>query len=86
MHFPALIPAALECHGQPHAVAPAPWGELLAELQACERRLGTPQERPGDFARAREIAHEINNRRTIASLAEHLRQQAAGFTGTQKVA
>ncbi len=36
--------------------------ELHEQLQAHERRLGTPAELPGDFDRARALAHEINNR------------------------
>lgn len=86
MHFAALTHLAAEFHSPSHAPLQVTWGDLVPELQACERRLGTPQERPGDFERARHLAHEINNRRTVACLAEHLRQSAAEFNGTQKVA
>lgn len=37
-------------------------GELRQALRVLERRLGTADERPGDFERARSLAHEINNR------------------------
>lgn len=36
--------------------------ELRNALRGVERRLGTPNERPGDFEHARALAHEINNR------------------------
>lgn len=42
--------------------------ELRAELRRCQQRLGTPAESAGDFERARALAHELNNRATIAYL------------------
>lgn len=42
--------------------------ELRRALQDCQRRLGTSAEAPGDFDRARVLAHEINNRATIEYL------------------
>jgi hypothetical protein len=46
--------------------------DLRRELQHCERRLGTADERADDFDHARALAHEINNRVTI----EYLRSVA----------
>lgn len=42
--------------------------ELYQELQACQRRLGTPSETPGDFAQVLRLAHDINNRLTTELL------------------
>jgi hypothetical protein len=33
----------------------------LVELKAVEKRLGSPEELPGDMEEAREIAHRVNN-------------------------
>lgn len=55
--------------------------QLHSDLRTCQRRLGTPDEAPGDFERAQEIAHEINNRRTAAWLAVDL----AGFRAASSV-
>ena len=38
--------------------------QLYQELQACQRRLGTANEAPDDFARVLSLAHDINNRLT----------------------
>ena len=44
--------------------------ELHRELRLCQRRLGTPKERPEDFERALNLAHELNNHITAAYLRE----------------
>lgn len=76
MNFPALTLTELEFNCSRGARSRATWCDLHEELQACQRRLGTPEERADDFSRARELAHEINNRLTIAYLETHLRAEA----------
>lgn len=38
-----------------------PLRDLHRELQECQRRLGTPEERPDDFERVLTLAHRLNN-------------------------
>lgn len=42
-------------------------GDCQARLELLEKRLGTPAEEPGDFARATDLAHYVNNLRTMLS-------------------
>jgi hypothetical protein len=70
-------------YAAPQRLACRPIDDLHRELRACEQRLGTAEECPADFERARTLAHEINNRATI----EYLRAMAgAERTSTRLVA
>jgi hypothetical protein len=54
--------------------------ELQAALRVLQLRLGTEEERPGDFERSRMLAHEINNRVTRDNLRRGL-ERLGDFSG-----
>lgn len=51
--------------------------QLYQDLQACQRRLGTANEAPDDFARVLSLAHDINNRLTTELMQLSLSDQGA---------
>jgi hypothetical protein len=48
--------------------------QLEAKLRAIQRRLGSPDERPGDIDCAQLIVHQLNNILTVQRANELLRQ------------
>lgn len=70
--LPAIVLAAVD-FPRPRTESPGSHlRDLHLELQACQRRLGTSEEKSDDFDRARSLAHEINNRLTVEYLREQL--------------
>ena len=56
------------------SVGTASWQAAADELRLRQQRLGTARERPDDFERVRDLAHQLNNWRTVELL---LQGQAA---------
>lgn len=46
--------------------------EISLRLESLQRRLGTPNEQPGDVRHAQDLAHELNNLRTAITLVDDL--------------
>jgi hypothetical protein len=53
--------------------------KILEELRARQRRLGTAEELPGDLTEARDLAHQINNQRTVELLGQFVKDTAQPF-------
>lgn len=52
--------------------------DVSLRLEALQRRLGTPDEKPGDVGHAQNLAHELSNLRTTITLMDELEDFGKG--------